>query len=100
MHSSAVPRDQNQLDRILDLFPDDDSARIRIALSRLLRVEQRELSTSIRDVGDEIAYYAATDMSFRQVLSKAPKKGRSLLSAAQDVPRNMSKRLRKMIGRN
>jgi thermitase len=78
------PRSRNQIDEILELFPGEDSARVRRGLARFLDVADRELNTALRDVADEIAYLAVTDLDFRSQLRSggAPRRARRAPSAA------------------
>ena len=71
VRASAAPRSTNQVDEILELFPHENSVRVRAGLARFLNVSERDLNTALRDVADEIAYLVTTDMDFRRQISQS-----------------------------
>lgn len=100
-HISAAPRSISQLDEIVELFPDQSPVAVRAALARLLNVTDRQLPAKLRDLGDEVAYLAVTDMNFRQMV-EAPPARRGLLAvraARSGRPIRMSRTLRRETSR-
>ena len=98
LHASAAPRSKNHVDEIIDLFPDERPEDVRAAMSRLLGVPDIELAATLRDVGDEIAYLAATDMEFRSMFVPGRQKAHARAATEQGRPvrLRMSRRLRQM----
>lgn len=100
---SESPRTLNQIDRLLELFPQNSPDDIRAGLSRFLRVPSSDLNLALRDVADEIAWHATTNMTFRQMIcrSRAEVSRRSIrlaTDANEGQWPTLSRQLRKLAG--
>lgn len=68
LRSTAAPTRRSSVDQIADLFPEATPVAIRKGLSKFLGVSDIHLNREIDDVADEIAYHAATNMRFRELV--------------------------------
>ncbi len=83
LSASVAPRVRNQFDDIAEVLPDLKPSELRVMLSAMLQVEEQELNAALRNVGEEIAYLAVTDLAFR----------RSLLTAGKSKPQRRTNAL-------
>jgi thermitase len=105
LSASVAPRSRSQFDEIAQLLPGQRPSALQVKLAAMLRVDEPRLPAALRDVGEEIAYRAVTDMPFRQsLLSAQPARANAARAArpaarsasAVVLPARMSRRLRQM----
>jgi serine protease len=66
---AAVAMDSTGLETVMHLLPDAPRAGVEVALAELLKVPERGLLRMLQDVGDELAFHVAMDVSLRERLT-------------------------------
>ncbi|MGI8673635.1 MAG: S8 family peptidase [Luteitalea sp.] len=65
VRASPVARRENDVDQLMAYFPEEEPARIRRGLVRLLRTTDRDLPAVLADLGDELIFHVATNPELR-----------------------------------
>lgn len=87
LHTRAAfaPRAEHDVERFLTYFPDQDPARVRRGLVRLLKTTEADLPAVLTEFGDELVFHVATNPALRRRLLRgdgAKKRGRSITTRA------------------
>lgn len=109
LHASPVARLANDVDHLLELFPDSTHTTVQDGLCRITGATPAELNSNLSEMGDELCYHAVMDTDFRHSLmqgtdgsavgSRASSSRRTTMSLGERMvlPARMSRVLRKRV---